>query len=110
MRQLQLPFDEFNLYPAGEELARETFSHNQVCADDARVALEERYVDFLKETDRFSAAHYHWRSFWARTSPGRYRCRAGLGRDTGGLGGGSPLAGSGSDRFERLNSDRVCDQ
>lgn len=46
------------LFPA-EPLAREnyiinSFSHNEVCAQEARVQLETRYRPLLQETDKFS--------------------------------------------------------
>lgn len=51
MRQLALlP----GLAPIPEDLMRVSFSHNSVCAETARLALEERYGDFLVETDEFS--------------------------------------------------------
>jgi len=37
-----------------KNLARSTFSHNGVCPDDARIALDERYADFFEETDKFN--------------------------------------------------------
>lgn len=30
------------------------FSHNQVCSEDARIEIEERYSDLLEETDKFN--------------------------------------------------------
>jgi DNA modification methylase len=35
-------------------LKRATFSHNGVCPEDARIALEERYGHLLEETDEFN--------------------------------------------------------
>lgn len=54
MKQQQLPFDDFNLYQVGEELTRAEFSHNNICDDKARVALEKMYAHILEETDKFT--------------------------------------------------------
>lgn len=35
------------------EPTRDSFSHNRVCAEDARISLEERYGHLLEETDEF---------------------------------------------------------
>jgi site-specific DNA-methyltransferase (cytosine-N4-specific) len=37
-----------------EELIRDTFSHNNVCPEDARIALEEHYGELLEETEEFN--------------------------------------------------------
>lgn len=37
-----------------KKLARSIFSHDKVCSEDARIALDERYVDFFEETDKFN--------------------------------------------------------
>ncbi len=37
-----------------EKLTRAVFSHDEVCAQEARLALEERYADLLDETDKFN--------------------------------------------------------
>ena len=33
---------------------RHRFSHNGVCVEDARIALEERYAHLFEETDNFN--------------------------------------------------------
>jgi DNA modification methylase len=50
---------QLSLFPKGritnhEPVSRDSFSHNQTCAEEARLALEERYRDLLEETDRYS--------------------------------------------------------
>jgi hypothetical protein len=46
---------QLSLFPGIEkkqiELTRDTFSHNGVCAEKARIALEENYGSLLEETD-----------------------------------------------------------
>ena len=37
-----------------QELKRDTFSHNGVCVEDARIALETRYEHLLEETEEFN--------------------------------------------------------
>ena len=37
-----------------KDLARHKFSHDGVCHDDARIALEERYAHLFEETDKFN--------------------------------------------------------
>jgi hypothetical protein len=53
--QLRLPFDPQDkaLLSDPTSLSRTSFSHDAVCPQDARLALEERYVDLLSETDDF---------------------------------------------------------
>ena len=50
MQQLPLWSD----FTSAKILKRVAFSHNGVCAEDARIALEERYGHLLQETDEFS--------------------------------------------------------
>jgi site-specific DNA-methyltransferase (cytosine-N4-specific) len=50
MRQLSL----FDNRPPHEMLTRKAFSHDQLCSETARQALEERYSPLLEETDAFS--------------------------------------------------------
>lgn len=50
MQQLSLFQDtKFKKIPA-----RNQFSHDRVCAEDARIALEEKYTHLLDETDKFN--------------------------------------------------------
>jgi len=37
-----------------KNLTRNTFSHNGVCREDARIALEKKYSHLLEETDKFN--------------------------------------------------------
>jgi len=37
-----------------DRLSRVSFSHDEVCPEDARVALEERYAEYLHETSKFN--------------------------------------------------------
>lgn len=37
-----------------KDLARYKFSHNGICPEEDRIALEERYTDLLEETDKFN--------------------------------------------------------
>lgn len=51
MRQLTLPLI---LQTASEDLTQDSFSHNNVCGEDARLELEKRYSHLLEETDLFN--------------------------------------------------------
>jgi site-specific DNA-methyltransferase (cytosine-N4-specific) len=53
MSQLSFDTDVLNIPPAEEDLARESFSHGEVNAEAARIALEKRYAPLLEETDVF---------------------------------------------------------
>ncbi len=50
MQQLSLFYD----VKSKKVPIRNQFSHNRVCAEDARIALEERYTLLFEETDKFN--------------------------------------------------------
>jgi DNA modification methylase len=50
MQQLSF-FEDTKIH---KNLARSTFSHNGVCAEDARIVLEERYAGLFEQTDKFN--------------------------------------------------------
>ncbi|MBM3144714.1 MAG: site-specific DNA-methyltransferase [Chloroflexi bacterium] len=49
---------QLSLFPTladdNNSLSRFSFSHEDVCAQDERIALEERYAEFLEETSKFN--------------------------------------------------------
>ncbi len=53
--QLKLPFDpqDETLFGDPTDLSRTGFSHDSICPQEARLALEDQYVDLLRETDDF---------------------------------------------------------
>lgn len=42
------------LVPENEKLSRQSFSHEKVCSQDERIALEEGYAAYLDETSKFN--------------------------------------------------------
>lgn len=54
MRQLSFISDVMDTEENQENLVRDSFSHNGVSPEDARIRLEERYGNLLDETDKFS--------------------------------------------------------
>lgn len=52
--QLSLPLETQLPEQANRSIAEETFSHNSVCDEAARIELEQRFAPLLEETDKFS--------------------------------------------------------
>lgn len=54
MKQLPLFTDEQQIpFTSGQDLMRESFSHDSIAAETARLALEDRYQALFEETDQF---------------------------------------------------------
>ena len=54
MKQLPLfSDDQLSPFSSGQAVVRDSFSHNRIASESARLALEDRYQDLFEETDKF---------------------------------------------------------
>ncbi|MCP4357197.1 MAG: hypothetical protein GY796_04160 [Chloroflexi bacterium] len=54
MQQLTLLLNIVDIQTESSPLAQDSFSHENVCDETARLQLEDRYVHLLQETDLFN--------------------------------------------------------